>query len=115
MQYLSIHTPAAGTAGPPSVAHMAEMGRLIEDMTKQGKLLATGALGRRDTGAFSVHLKDGAYTVDEKPTAAWMLGGGFAILKAGSRAEAIEDTKRFLAVVGGGVSEVIELAFGIRE
>lgn len=115
MQYLSIHTPAPGSSGPPTQEHMAAMGKLIEDMTKEGKLLATGALGRRDTGAFSVELKNGAYAVNEKPQAAWMLGGGFAILKADSRADAIEQTKRFLAVVGGGASEVIELAFGIQE
>lgn len=111
MHFLSIYTPAVND-GPPSPEHMTEMGKLIGEMTRTGKLVTTGALGMRDTGAFAVTRKGGAYTVDEKPSAAWMLGGGWAITAAATRAEAIADTKRFLEVAGEGRSEVIELAFG---
>ena len=114
MQYLSLYTPAVN-AGPPTPERMAAMGKLIEDMRKEGKLVAAGGLGRRATGAFTVTQKSGAYTMDEKPTAAWMLAGGFAVLEAATRAEAIADTKRFLAVAGDGTSEVIELAFGVQK
>lgn len=113
MQFLSIYTPARND-GPPSEARMAEMGKLIEEMTKKGRLIVTGALGMRDSAAFSVTRKGATYSVDEKPSAAWMLGGGFAITKAASRAEAIEDTKRFLEVAGEGTSEVIQLAFEVQ-
>lgn len=114
MQFLSIYTPATND-GPPSEAHMAEMGKLIEEMTANGRLVVTGALGMRDSAAFSVTRKGSSFTVDEKPTASWMLGGGFAIIRAPSRAEAIADTKRFLDVAGDGTSEVIQLAFEIQE
>ena len=111
MYFLSLRTPA-GSSGPPSPEHMAEMGKLVEEVTRNGKLVTTGALGRRDPGGFAVTRLGATYTVDEKPTAAWMLGGGFAIISAPSRAQAIADTRRFLEVAGDGVSEVIELAFG---
>jgi hypothetical protein len=110
MHYLSIFTPARND-GPPSPEHMAAMGQLIEEMTRNGKLVTTGGLGRRATGAFAVARKDGAFTVDEKPCAVWMLAGGFSITAAASRADAIADAKRFLDVAGDGTSEVIELAF----
>ncbi len=112
MHFLSIHTPAAANAGPPSAEQMQAMGRLMEDATREGWLVTTGALGRRDGGGFTVTLKQGAFTVDEKPTTAWMLGGGFAIIAAASRVEAVDQTKRFMAVAGDGISEVIQLAFG---
>ena len=87
----------------------------MQDMTKSGKLIATGGLGRRATGAFAITLKSGDYSVDETPNADWMLAAGFVILKATSRAEAVEDVKRFLCAAGDGVSEVIDLAFGVAE
>ena len=111
MYYLSIYTPARND-GPASPEHMAAMGQLIEQMTRNGKLVTTGALGKRATGGVSVRRKDGAFMVDETPNTAWMLAGGFAILSAASRADVIADTKHFLEIAGEGISEVIELAFG---
>lgn len=111
MRYLSLYTPAVND-GPPSAEHMAAMGKLMEEMTRAGKLITTGALGMRASGAFAVTRRDGAYTVDERPTAKWMLAGGWAIIAADNRAEAIADSRRFLEVAGDGTSEVIELAFG---
>lgn len=112
MYFLSIHTPAPGAAGPPTPEHMQAMGKLMEEATREGWLVTTGALGRRDVGGVTVTLKNGVYTVDEKPTTQWMLGGGFAIVSAASKAEVVERTKEFMAVAGDGVSEVMQLAFG---
>jgi hypothetical protein len=35
--------------------------------------------------------------------------GGLAVINVGSKAEAIEWSKRFLSVVGKGVSEILEI------
>lgn len=112
MYFLSIHTPAPGTAGPPTPEQMQAMAKLMEDATREGWLVTTGALGRRDGGGFTVTLKQGAFAIDDKPTTAWMVGGGFAIIAAASRAEAVEQTRRFMTVAGDGASEVMQLAFG---
>jgi hypothetical protein len=104
-RYLSIHFASQPMSGPPSAAHMAEMGRIIDTQMKAGKLIMTGALKRRDGDGFVVTLEG----VDEKPNSDWMLGGGWAVLQADTRAAVVEDVRKFLDVVGGGRCEVIEL------
>jgi hypothetical protein len=85
---------------------MAEMGKLIEDMTRSGALLATegclpSALGAR------VRLSAGAFTVTDGPfTETKEIVGGFALIRASSKAEAIELAKRFLRIAGDGESEI---------
>ncbi len=108
-RYLSIHFATTPMSGPPSAEHMAQMGKLMEDFTRSGKLIATGALKKRDGDGFNVTLEDGKLSVDDKPTSDWMLGGGWAILQADNRPAVIEDVRAFLEVVGGGRCEVMEL------
>jgi hypothetical protein len=94
---------------PPSEREMAEMGELIGEFAREGKLIATegclpsrlGARVRREGGHVTV--TDGPFTESKE------IVGGFAILAAESKQEAIELTKRFLAVVGDGESEIREL------
>lgn len=109
MRYLTIWRPEAGEeGGTPDPAHMAEMGKLVEEMTKIGSLIATEPLAARANGA-RVRRSGGQFTVtDEDGRAA-----GYAFLNAGSREEAIELAKTFMAVAGDGVCELRQiLEFG---
>jgi hypothetical protein len=88
---------------------MATMGKLIEDGMKAGWLLGTegclpSALGAR------VRRNEGKVTVTDGPFAeSKELVGGFAILKADSKEEAIELTRRFLSIAGDGECELRQL------
>ena len=109
MRFLSIYK-AAETGTPPTPELMAEMGKLIEEMTKAGTLLATegclpSALGAR------VRRAGGKVTVTDGPfTESKELVAGFALLEAKSKEEAIEMTKRFLTVAGDGECELRQVA-----
>jgi hypothetical protein len=91
---------------PPTAEEMAAMGKLIEEGMKAGWLLATegclpSALGAR------VRRSGGNVTVTDGPfTEAKEVVGGFAILKADSKEEAIQLAKDFLKVVGEGECEL---------
>jgi hypothetical protein len=88
------------------------MGKLVEEGMKAGWLLSTegclpSALGAR------VRRSDGRLTVTDGPfTEAKELVGGFAILKANSKQEAIELARDFLQVVGEGECELRQLYEG---
>ena len=82
------------------------MGTFIEEMTKSGALLATEGCQPSSKGA-RVRLSKGKLTVTDGPFAETKeLIGGFAIIQANSKEEAIELTKRFLKVAGDGESEI---------
>src|ERR1700694_1362644 len=105
MRFLSIYRTTESNE-PPSPAHMAEMGKLIEEMTKAGVLLATEGCLSSSKGA-RVRRSGEKLTVTDGPfTEAKEVIGGFALLKANSKQEAIELTKRFLKVAGDGECEV---------
>jgi hypothetical protein len=102
MRYLSIFRPAIGEeGGPPSQEHMAAMGRLVEEMTKAGKLIKTEPLMARSHGA-RVRLSGGKLTVSDDIERA----SGYAFLNASSREEAIELCKTFLEIAGEGETEI---------
>jgi hypothetical protein len=108
MKFLSIYTTPERSV-PPSPEEMARMGKLVEEGMKTGFLLATegclpSALGAR------VRLANGKVTVTDGPfTESKEVVGGFAILKANSKAEAIELAKEFLKVAGDGECEIRQL------
>ena len=108
MRFLSIYKCPERTT-PPSAEEMERMGKLIEEGMKSGKLLATegclpSALGAR------VRITNGNITVTDGPfTEAKEVVGGFAILQADSKEEAIQQAKDFLSVVGQGETEVRQL------
>jgi hypothetical protein len=88
---------------------MATMGKLIEDMTKAGVLLATEGCLSSSKGA-RVRIKSGEFTVTDGPFPETKeLVAGFALIQAKSKAEAIEWTKRFLSVAGEGESEIRQI------
>lgn len=108
MRFLSIYTTRERNT-PPTPQEMATMGKLIEEGMKAGWLITTegclpsalGARVRRDGVKMSV--TDGPFAESKE------LIGGFAILKAGSKEEAVELCRRFLEVAGEGECELRQL------
>jgi hypothetical protein len=113
MRFMMIYKPA-GTkdmeAGvPPTQEEMAEMGKFIEEMARAGALLAADGLQPSSKGA-RVRLTGGKLAVTDGPfTEAKELIGGFAIVQAKSKIEAIEWAKRFLKVAGDGETEIRQM------
>jgi hypothetical protein len=91
---------------PPSPELMTEMGKFIEEATKAGVLLATGGLAPT-AEATKVIRADGKFSVIDGPFAeAKELIGGWALMEVRDKDEAIEWTKRFLAIAGDGESTI---------
>ena len=109
MRFLCIYKPAAAEGTPPSPETMETMGKFIEQAFKDGYLLSTegclpSALGAR------VRHSGGNYIVTDGPfTESKELVGGFALIQAKSKDDAIEFTKRFLKVAGDGETEIRQL------
>jgi hypothetical protein len=109
MRFLCLYKPSKPEGVPPSQQEMAQMGKLIEELTKSGVLLATEGCLPSAKGA-RVRLSKGKITVTDGPfTEAKELVGGFALIRAKSKDEAVELTKRFLNVAGDGESEIREV------
>lgn len=93
-------------APPPTPELMQEMGKLVEEATKAGVLVATGGLAPTAEGT-KVQYADGQFSVIDGPfTETKELIGGWALLEVRDKAEAIEWTKRFLAIAGIGESTI---------
>jgi len=104
---MTIYRPGHESTTPPTQEEMAAMGKLIEDLAKSGKLIATDGLQHSSKGARVSLNSDGSFKVTDGPfTEAKEIIGGFAIIDASSKEEAIEMTKTFLRVAGGGESEI---------
>ena len=110
MFFLSLFTPAVQPSGPPSAEHMAEMGRLIETMSKAGVLVATGGIKSRSTGMKIARRQD-RFEVEHGSVAgsSLMPAAGYALLRASSREELVRQVQKFLQIAGDGTCEVIEV------
>jgi hypothetical protein len=110
MLFLSLFTPAVPPSGPPSAEHMAEMGRLIEAMSKAGVLVTTGGIKSRNT-AMKIARRQGRVTVEDGPVAgsSLMPAAGYALLRASSREELAREVQKFLQIAGDGTCELIEV------
>ncbi len=85
------------------------MGKLIEEGLREGWLLSTEGCLPTTAGA-RVRYTEGKFSVTDGPFAEVKeVVGGFAIIQASSKQEAIELTKRFLQTAGGGESEIRQL------
>ena len=83
---------------PPSPELMAAIGKLSEDSEKAGILLDMGGLLPSSHGA-RIRVGGNQLTVIDGPFAETKeIVGGYAVLKANSRAEAIELGKQFMKV-----------------
>jgi hypothetical protein len=108
MRFLSIYKTAERSA-PPSQEEMDRMGKLIEEGMKAGYLLGTEGCLPSSTGA-RVRLSNGKVTVTDGPfTESKEIVGGFAILEARSREEAIQIARDFLRIAGDGECEIRQL------
>ena len=83
------------TAGdPPDEKMVAEMDRLVEEMTRKGVLLAAGGLDPLGTRVTS---SGGRITVTDGPfTESKEVIGGWAILNADSKADAVRMATEFM-------------------
>ena len=85
------------------------MGKLVEEGMKAGWLLATEGCLPTALGA-RVRSSGGKLTVTDGPfTEAKEVVGGFAILRANSKAEAVELVRQFLNHAGDGECELRQL------
>jgi hypothetical protein len=108
MKFLSIYK-AVERNTPPSQEEMAKMGKLVEEGMKAGWLLATEGCLPTALGA-RVRNSNGNVTVTDGPFAeAKEVVGGFAILRANTKAEAIQLARDFLQVVGEGECELRQI------
>jgi hypothetical protein len=108
MKFLSIYK-CVERNNPPCQEEMDAMGKMIEEGIRSGKLVSTegclptamGARVRIDNGKISV--TDGPFTESKEVI------GGFAILNANSKEEAIEYVKDFLKHMGSGETEIRQI------
>ncbi len=100
MRFLSLIKINECAGQKPSEQLMADMGRLIEEMSKAGVLLDTAGLRPTSEGK-RVRLSQGRQRVIDGPfTETKEVIGGYAMFEAGSMDEALEWTSRFLDVHG---------------
>ena len=84
----------------PSARLMTEMGKLVEEATREGWLVTTAGLRPTSEGK-RVRWNRGKLTTTDGPfTEAKEVIGGYAILEAPSMEAALDLTKRFLRVHG---------------
>ena len=100
MRFLSMIRVDESSGQVPSQQLMDDMGKLIDEMTREGTLVRTAGLRKTAEGK-RVRLRKGQLSVVDGPfTETKEVIGGFAIVEAASMGEAIELTKRFLRVHG---------------
>jgi hypothetical protein len=103
---MMLYKPGKEINSLPSKQEMNAIGKLMEEMANAGVLLETGGLQPSSKGS-RVKITGGKFTVLDGPFAEEKhLVGGYAIVKANSKMEAIEWAKRFLQVTGEGESEI---------
>ena len=108
MRFLSVFKGVESNE-PPSLEFMERMNALIEKSMKSGELVATegclpSALGAR------IRSDKGKVTVTDGPFAeSKEVVGGFAILEAKSKEDAIRIAREFLAVAGDGECEIRQI------
>ena len=84
----------------PSEQLMHDMGKLIDEMTREGVLVRTAGLRPTAEGT-RVRLRQGQLSTVDGPFAETKeVVGGFALIEAESMQQAIELTKRFLRIHG---------------
>ena len=108
MRFLSMYK-SVEKGRPPTMEEMTKMGQLIEEWTRAGHLLgAEGCLpsvkgARVRRSGENITVTDGPFAETKEVV------GGFALIQAKSKEEAIELIKIFLKVAGDGECEIREL------
>jgi len=100
MRFLSMIRVDETTGHVPSERLMADMGRFMDELTREGVMIDTAGL-RPTAEGVRVRLRRGKLSMTDGPfTETKEVIGGYAILEVTSKAHAIELTKRFLEVHG---------------
>ena len=100
MRFMSMIRIKENTGLVPSEQLMSEMGMLMEELTRDGKLISTAGLRPTSEGV-RVRQRNGKLSMADGPfTETKEVIGGYAILEANSKEEALELTRRFLKVHG---------------
>jgi len=100
MRFLSMIRVNENSGQVPSEQLLQDMGKLIDDWTREGVLVRTAGLRPTAEGA-RVRLRYGQLSTVDGPFAETKeVIGGFAIIEAESMQKAIELTKRFLRIHG---------------
>lgn len=100
MRFLSMVRVKENSGLVPSEQLMNDMGKLIEELTREGALVSTAGLRPTREGK-RVRQRHGKQSTTDGPfTETNEVVGGFAIVEAPSMDAAIELTKRFLKVHG---------------
>jgi hypothetical protein len=97
MKYLTFirHSESYRQSGPPA-ALMEAMGKFVQKSLKDGTLVETGGLLPSKDGA-RVRLSSGRITITDGPfTESKEIIGGYAIVNAASKAEAIRIAEEFM-------------------
>ncbi len=96
MRFLSLIRVQENAGKAPSERLMSEMGKLMGEMQRSGKLLDTAGLLPTEKGK-RVRLRGGKITLIDGPfTETKEVVGGYAMLQADSLGEAIALTERFV-------------------
>ena len=101
MRFLSMIRVDETAGQAPSEQLMADMGQLIEELTRSGQLVSTAGL-RPSSEGFRARLRRGGQLslVDGPFTETKEVIAGYAILEAQTREEAVELTRRFMKAHG---------------
>jgi hypothetical protein len=100
MKFLSMIRINEKSGMQPSEQLMQDMGKLMDEMTRDGTLVSTAGLRPTAEGK-RVRLAHGKLSVTDGPfTESKEVIGGYAMLEAESMEEALELTRRFLKVHG---------------
>ena len=92
-----------GGGRPPDEQLYADMGRVVEELTRAGVLLATGGLDRGThvtASGGNIRLTDGPFTESKEVIVS------FALLEVRSPDEALELARRFWQLVGDGEGDI---------
>jgi hypothetical protein len=109
MKFLCVYKPSKPEGTPPTEEEMKVMGQLIEESFRSGVLLATEGCLPSAKGA-RVRLSSGKFIVTDGPFPETKeLIGGYAVIRAESKEQAVEFTKRFLKIAGDGETEIRQI------
>ena len=110
MKFFMTYNPDPKKAAPPSPELRVAMGKLIQEETKAGILVATGGLLPVSQGGARVKYSGGELTVLDGPFPETKEQiAGWAIVQVKSREEAIEASRRFFKIAGDGEGEIRQI------
>jgi hypothetical protein len=113
MRFMSI-VKGPETAAPPSPQLMDAIDKLAQEMFQKGVMLDMGGLLPTATGA-RIRLAGGRLHVTDGPfTEAKEVIGGYAILKAASKEEAVELGRRFMQLHADILGPAYEMELEVR-